>query len=135
MILYTQPTTVTTPASSRLSDNSSETENYNFNNFLKLLTTELKYQDPMKPLDPTQTVTQLATFSGVEQAVRTNTLLSKLIDISSKTQASLIIGKTLSNSDGNKLGVVNSITSFNSIPTAIMDTGRRIEITPDIVVS
>lgn len=89
----------------------------------------------MKPLDTTQTVSQLATFSAVEAAVKTNTLLSKLIDVSSSAQASLLIGKSLSSADGNKLGVINSITSFKSTPIAILDTGNRVEITPDLLVS
>ena len=135
MILSTAPTSNSTQTSSKIADDRPINENNNFNSFLKLLTTELKYQDPLKPLDPTQTVTQLATFSAVEQAVKTNSLLTKLIDVSSKTQASLLIGRTLSSIDGNKLGVINSITSFNSTPTAIMDTGKRIEITPDLIVS
>lgn len=135
MILSAESSSSGSIASHRMGDQISKSQKDNFNSFLQLLTTELKYQDPMKPLDPTQTVTQLATFSAVEQAVKTNSLLSKLIDISTKTQASLLIGKTLSSADGDKLGVINSITSLNSIPTAILDTGRLIEITPDLLVS
>jgi flagellar basal-body rod modification protein FlgD len=41
----------------------------NFDAFLQLLVTQLKHQDPLKPMDPTQTVTQLATFASVEQSV------------------------------------------------------------------
>jgi len=47
----------------------------NFDTFLKLLTTQLKNQDPLKPLDSTQFVAQLASFSAVEQQVRTNDTL------------------------------------------------------------
>jgi flagellar basal-body rod modification protein FlgD len=135
MILAAETSTPGSPSLSRINNQTTKNEIDNFNSFLKLLTTELKYQDPTNPLDPTQTVTQLATFSAVEQAVNTNSLLSKLIDVSTKTQAYLLIGKTLSSAEGHKLGVINSITSVNSIPTAIMDTGKFIEITPDLVVS
>lgn len=50
-----------------------------FKTFLTLLTTQLKNQDPMAPLDSTQFVEQLASFSAVEQQIETNTLLRKLV--------------------------------------------------------
>lgn len=46
-----------------------------FNSFLKLLTAQLRNQDPLAPLDSTQFVEQLATFSSLEQNVRSNTSL------------------------------------------------------------
>jgi flagellar basal-body rod modification protein FlgD len=51
----------------------------NFDNFLKLLTTQLSNQDPLSPLDATQFTTQLAQFSSVEQAINTNKKLDQLI--------------------------------------------------------
>jgi flagellar basal-body rod modification protein FlgD len=50
----------------------------NFNMFLKLLTTQLKNQDPLNPMDSSQFAVQLATFSGVEQQAKTNTLLESI---------------------------------------------------------
>jgi len=49
-----------------------------FETFLTLLTTQLKNQDPLKPLESTQFVAQLASFSAVEQQVRTNDALSEI---------------------------------------------------------
>ncbi len=49
-----------------------------FDTFLKLLTTQMKNQDPLNPIDSTDYATQLATFSGVEQQTRTNQLLESL---------------------------------------------------------
>jgi flagellar basal-body rod modification protein FlgD len=49
-----------------------------FTTFLKMLTTQMQNQDPLNPIDSTDYATQLATFSGVEQQVRTNTLLADL---------------------------------------------------------
>ena len=49
-----------------------------FDTFLKMLTTQIKNQDPTNPMDSSDFAVQLATFSGVEQQVRTNDLLGNL---------------------------------------------------------
>ena len=49
-----------------------------FNTFLKMLTVQMQNQDPLNPLEATDYAVQLATFSGVEQQVRANQLLSQL---------------------------------------------------------
>jgi len=54
--------------------------NTDFEMFLKMLTAQMQYQDPLNPIDSTDYATQLATFSGVEQAVLTNDLLRSLGD-------------------------------------------------------
>jgi flagellar basal-body rod modification protein FlgD len=46
-----------------------------FNSFIQLLTAQVQNQDPLAPMDSTQFVDQLATFSALEQQVRTNQLL------------------------------------------------------------
>jgi flagellar basal-body rod modification protein FlgD len=50
-----------------------------FDNFLKLLTTQLRSQDPLSPLDATQFTEQLVQFTGVEQAIKTNDVLGQLV--------------------------------------------------------
>ncbi len=49
-----------------------------FDTFLRMLTAQMKNQDPLNPVESTDFATQLATFSGVEQAVLTNDLLRSL---------------------------------------------------------
>jgi flagellar basal-body rod modification protein FlgD len=49
-----------------------------FDTFLRMLTAQMKNQDPLNPVDSTDFATQLATFSTVEQAVITNDLLRAL---------------------------------------------------------
>jgi flagellar basal-body rod modification protein FlgD len=49
-----------------------------FNTFLKMLTVQMQNQDPLNPIDSTDYAVQLATFSGVEQQVRTNQLLADM---------------------------------------------------------
>lgn len=49
-----------------------------FDTFLRMLTVQMQNQDPLKPIDSADYAVQLATFSGVEQQVRTNQLLADL---------------------------------------------------------
>jgi flagellar basal-body rod modification protein FlgD len=49
-----------------------------FDTFLKMMTAQIKNQDPLDPMDSADFSTQLATFSGVEQQVQTNDLLKAL---------------------------------------------------------
>ncbi len=49
-----------------------------FQTFLRLLTTQMQNQDPLNPMESTEFASQLAQFSGVEQQVRTNDLLTGL---------------------------------------------------------
>lgn len=62
----------TPPAANRTAD-------ADFTTFLTLLTTQLRNQDPLKPVDSTEFVAQLASFSTVEQQTRTNELLEDLL--------------------------------------------------------
>ncbi|MDQ1077497.1 flagellar hook assembly protein FlgD [Pseudoroseomonas cervicalis] len=63
--------TSNTPPTTQLPSASSA----DFDRFLKLLTAQMQFQDPMNPTDATQFVAQLAQFSQVEQQTKTNTLL------------------------------------------------------------
>jgi flagellar basal-body rod modification protein FlgD len=64
----TQPAATATPAAGTISSD--------FETFIKLLTTQMKNQDPLKPMESTEFASQLAQFSAVEQQVRTNDLLT-----------------------------------------------------------
>jgi flagellar basal-body rod modification protein FlgD len=58
-----------------------------FDSFLSLLTTQLKNQDPLAPMDSTQFTTQLVQFSQVEQSINTNSRLDQLVKLQSGSQA------------------------------------------------
>lgn len=49
-----------------------------FETFLKMLTAQARYQDPLEPLDSTEYAAQLAQFSMVEQQVQTNDALTAI---------------------------------------------------------
>ena len=54
--------------------------------FLQLLVTQMKYQDPLEPTDNTEYVSQLATFSELEQ-------MTNLVASSDLTRASQLVGQ------------------------------------------
>lgn len=71
-------TTTTLPPAATASNQTASQITSDFQIFLQMLTAQMQYQDPLNPVDSTDYATQLATFSGVEQAVMTNDLLEKL---------------------------------------------------------
>ena len=60
----------------------------NFTTFLQLLTTQLKNQDPLSPMDTNQFTQQLVEFAGVEQQMKTNDTLSTLVSLQQSAQTS-----------------------------------------------
>lgn len=66
-----------------------------FDTFLSLLTTQLKNQDPLAPMDSNQFTQQIVQMTGVEQQLLTNDLLKKLVGNTSTgiSQAVSMIGK------------------------------------------
>ena len=59
----------------------SGTAKADFDAFLTMLTAQVRHQDPLAPLDSTQFVEQLATFSAVEQQVETNKHLEAIAEM------------------------------------------------------
>ncbi len=80
-------------------------------------------------------VSQLASFSAVEQATKTNSLLTSILTSSSLAQASALIGRTVTSADGSATGVIRSVAISGSGLTAKLDNGATISLTSDIVVS
>lgn len=68
----------------------------NFNDFLKLLMTQLQNQDPTSPMDTSQFTTQLVQFASVEQQINANTSLTQLIQLTQDgqmMQSSAMLGR------------------------------------------
>jgi flagellar basal-body rod modification protein FlgD len=73
----------------------------NFDTFLSILTTQLKNQNPLDPLDTNQFTQQLVQFSGVEQQLKTNEFLETLMlagQNTAKSDAVSYIGKEVTSS-------------------------------------
>lgn len=65
--------------------------------FMKLLTTQLKNQDPLSPLDSNEFTAQIVQMTGVEQQLLTNDLLAMMVGMSDGGLAGAVdvIGKTV----------------------------------------
>lgn len=63
----------------------------NFDTFLVMLTTQLKHQDPLSPMDSTQFTNQLVQFANVEQQINANSNLESLIALQKVNQGSMAI--------------------------------------------
>ena len=72
-------TTSINSASSTTSSNSSLKE-LDKDNFLQLLITQLKNQDPMNPMDNQEFLAQLATFNSLEQLMSINQAVAKIAE-------------------------------------------------------
>ena len=94
------PTAATAGSTAAAPTTSLSSSSQDFDRFLKLLTAQMKYQDPMQPTDPTQFVAQLAQFSQVEQQTKSNTLLSSILGemSGSLAQNAALIGKSVQTS-------------------------------------
>jgi flagellar basal-body rod modification protein FlgD len=68
-------------SASQTSNNALTSLSSNFGDFLNLLMTQLKNQDPSSPLDTNQFTSELVQFSSVEQQINTNTSLTQLIQL------------------------------------------------------
>ena len=100
----------------------------NFNDFLKLLMTQLQNQDPTSPMDTNAFTSQLVQFSSVEQQINTNTSLTKLIEATQGNavlQASGMVGKTVqATSDhlalqGGKAGVGIALSAPQALTVSV----------------
>src|SRR5437588_12754340 len=106
----------TTPPTSSSSGSSGSTSDPtvagNFQSFLTLLTTQLKNQNPLDPLDTNQFTQQLVQFASVEQQLKSNDQLKTLIEIeksAQSTQALVYVGNTVA-VDGSKAQFDTSAT-------------------------
>lgn len=74
----TSATAAQASTTSKKTGSSNSTLSSDFETFLKMLTAQARYQDPLEPIDSTEYAAQLAQFSMVEQQVQTNDSLSGL---------------------------------------------------------
>lgn len=90
-----------------------------FQSLLKIILTQLTYQDPLKPLDNFQFVSQLAQFSQLQQSQTLNDQITSLLAAQSATQATSLLGKTVDFSNGSTTssGTVQSVAFSKGAPS------------------
>lgn len=64
----------------------------NFDTFLQILTTQLKNQNPLEPLDTNEFTAQLVQFSQVEQQIKQNDNLESIAKLSAASAATNAVG-------------------------------------------
>ena len=105
-----------------------------YDTFLQLLIAQMQNQDPTEPMDSSEQIAQLATFSQVEQTIETNKNLEALLQSNSLSQAGAIIGKTVSSLDGEVSGIVKEVQIMSDGAVAVLEDGTKMVVGPGMVI-
>ena len=83
------------PPSSSTSNSQAATDAFglSFESLLKIILTQLTYQDPLKPMDNFEFVSQLAQFSQIQQTQTTNDRLEAIAAAQANLQAASLLGR------------------------------------------
>ena len=92
------------------------------NDFLKLLITQLSYQDPTSPMEDKEFIAQMAQFSTLEQMTSMAADFSKLTAMITGSEASSALGKNVELIDGERLvqGTVKAVTR-DDVPQVLVN--------------
>jgi flagellar basal-body rod modification protein FlgD len=96
-----------------------------FESLLQIILKQLTYQDPLKPVDNFQFVSQLAQFSQLQQSQTLNDQITSLLSAQAATQATSLLGRTvdLSTSAGSSIsGTVKAISFSTGQPVVTIQT-------------
>ena len=96
----------------------------NSQTFLTLLTTQLKNQNPLSPLDTNQFTQQLTQMSGVEQQLLGNQLLQTLVTEQGIGQAAHLIGMTVT-----APGATSADPATTGVVTAVQQVDGQTQLT------
>jgi flagellar basal-body rod modification protein FlgD len=91
--------------------------------FLRILLTQLQFQDPLKPVDNQEFVAQLAQFSALEINRQQSEKVESLLSIESVNQSLSLIGKTVQiGTNGGASGQVTAVTYSSGEPKLTVKT-------------
>jgi len=115
---------MTTSAVSATSSQS--TDGLDFQSLLQIILQQLTYQDPLKPMDNFEFVSQLAQFSELQQIQTLNTSITTLLSTQAAQQATSWLGKTVdfttASGGAATTGTVQSVTFSNGQPSLTVST-------------
>lgn len=97
-----------------------------FQSLLSIILTQLTYQDPLKPVDNFQFVSQLAQFSQLQQSQTLNDQVTNLLAAQAATQATSLLGRTIDfTTNGTALtGKVEGVSFTTGEPTVTIRTAN-----------
>ena len=97
-----------------------------FQALLSIILTQLTYQDPLKPVDNFQFVSQLAQFSQLQQSQTLNDQISSLLAAQGASQATSLLGRTIDFTvSGTTLsGEVEGVSFTSGEPTVTIRTSN-----------
>jgi flagellar basal-body rod modification protein FlgD len=92
--------------------------------FLKVLLTQLTYQDPLKPMDNQEFMAHIAQFTSLQQAAETNSNMQLLINNQAALQSVGLIGRTVDvqTSSGVVTGTVTALSFAGASPQLTINT-------------
>jgi len=104
--------------------NTSSSASLSIQDFLKVLMTQLTYQDPLKPMDNQEFLAQIAQFTSLEQTQQMNNNLQVLVSNQAAQQSVGLIGRTVNvaTDAGPQTGTVSSIDLSGSTPALTLTT-------------
>ena len=90
----------------------------NLQDFVRILSAQLNHQDPLKPMDNTEFLAQLAQFSSLEQSRQLNDKLDSLLSVQATGQSIGLIGRTVQAQtvSGTVSGQVTQLSFTNGEP-------------------
>ncbi|MEJ7808062.1 MAG: flagellar hook capping FlgD N-terminal domain-containing protein [Telluria sp.] len=103
-----------------------QSSNIGIQDFLKILTTQLNNQDPLKPMDNQDFVAQIAQFATLEQSRQLNVKIDSLLTSQSSTQSVGLLGKTVdvNASGGTITGKVTALSLSSGQPMLTITTAQ-----------
>lgn len=86
--------------------------------FLRILLTQLTYQDPLKPMDNQQFIAQMAQFTALDQTRQINSNMDTMLAMQASNQAISLISHTVevSTATGSQVGQVTTVGFSNGSP-------------------
>lgn len=123
-----------TPAASSTSASAMADLTLDYDAFLTLMVEQMKHQDPTEPMDSSEQLAQLASFSQVEQSIQTNSKLDRLLTNLSFSQAGDLIGRTATTADGVS-GTIVSVEVYSDGTVLGMEDGSGILLGPGVAIS
>ena len=125
-------TTRTTETSTASPAAASPTLDYNA--FLHLLIAQMRNQDPMEPMQSSDYVAQLATFSQVEKTIQTNERIASLLNTNNLQLAESLVGKTVISEANGAGGVVVAAKVINNGVMVLLDNGAEFMVGDGLII-